>query len=168
MGVGPYPTKETIDSDMINAGKESITGAPGFSIARSSETFGMMRGLHLHMTMLGGMEVSETGDLANWIIPGQKVKGMGGAMDLVSCGSKVVVVMEHTSKGGKSKVLPKCSLPLTGKGVVTKLITELAVFSFGKNGMVLEEIAPDTTVEKVRASTLATYTVSPNLKKIQY
>ena len=167
VGVGPYPKKHQVDSDMINAGKETITAKTGYAICRSSETFGQMRGLHLHMTMLGGMEVSETGDLANWIIPGQKVKGMGGAMDLVSCGSKVVVTMEHTSKG-QSKVLPKCTLPLTGKGVVSKLVTEMAVFEFTPNWMVLMEIAPDVTLEKVKACTLGKYTVSPNLKKIEY
>ena len=167
VGVGPYPKKHEVDSDMINAGKESITAKLGYSIGRSSETFGQMRGLHLHMTMLGGMEVSETGDLANWIVPGQKVKGMGGAMDLVSCGSKVVVTMEHTSKGA-SKVLPKCTLPLTGKGVVSKLVTEMAVFEFVDRKMILTEIAPDVSLEQVKASTLANYTISPKLKKIEY
>ena len=125
VGMGPYPKEADVDCDLINAGKETVTAGAGHCFARSSETFGMMRGLHLHMTMLGGLQVDEKGNLANWIIPGQLVKGMGGAMDLVSSGSRVVVVMEHSSSGGVHKVLPDCTLPLTGKGVVSRLITDM-------------------------------------------
>jgi 3-oxoacid CoA-transferase len=125
VGMGPYPLKGQQDADIINAGKECITEAIGHSHNRSSDAFGMMRGLHLHMTMLGSLQVSESADIANWIIPGQKVKGMGGAMDLVSCGSRVVVVMEHVGPGGTPKFLPECTIPLTGKGCVSMLITDL-------------------------------------------
>lgn len=124
IGMGPYPKKGEQDADIINAGKEVITEAIGHSHNRSSDAFGMMRGIHLHMTMLGSMQVSETGDIANWIIPGQKVKGMGGAMDLVSCGSSVIVVMEHVGPGGSAKLMPECTIPLTGKGCVSKVITD--------------------------------------------
>lgn len=127
VGMGPYPLKGKQDADIINAGKECITEAMGHSHNRSSCAFGMMRGLHLHMTMLGSLQVSETGDIANWIIPGQKVKGMGGAMDLVSCGSRVVVVMEHVGPGGSAKLIPECTIPLTGKGCVSMLITDKVI-----------------------------------------
>jgi 3-oxoacid CoA-transferase len=125
VGMGPYPKKGHEDADLINAGKETITEALGHSHNRSSDAFGMMRGKHLHMTMLGSLQVSETGDIANWIIPGQKVKGMGGAMDLVTCGSRVVVVMEHVGPGGTAKFLPSCTIPLTGKGCISTLITDM-------------------------------------------
>jgi 3-oxoacid CoA-transferase len=125
VGMGPYPYKGKEDCDVINAGKEVITEAIGCSHNRSSDAFGMMRGQHLHKTMLGSLQVSETGDIANWIIPGQKVKGMGGAMDLVSCGSEVIVVMEHVGPGGSAKILPECTIPLTGKGVCSRVITDM-------------------------------------------
>ncbi len=127
VGMGPYPKEHEVDADLINAGKETITPKEGHSYTRSSETFGMIRGQHLHSTMLGGMQVSETGDLSNWLVPGAKIKGMGGAMDLVSSGAKVIITMEHFSQSGKPKVLKKNTLPLTGKGVVSRLITELVV-----------------------------------------
>lgn len=128
VGMGPYPFKGKQDPDIINAGKECITEATGACHNRSTCAFGMMRGLHLHKTMLGSLQVSETGDIANWIIPGQKVKGMGGAMDLVSCGSSVIVVMEHVGPGGTAKLLPECSIPLTGKGVASRLITDMVPY----------------------------------------
>lgn len=128
VGIGPYPLKGKQDADLINASKETITEAIGHSHNKSSDSFGMMRGLHLHLTMLGSMEVSETGDIANWIIPGQKVKGMGGAMDLVSCGTKVIVTMEHCGPGQSHKLVKKCTLPLTAPGCVSRLITELVTF----------------------------------------
>lgn len=125
VGMGPYPLKHQVDPDVINAAKETITEAIGHSHNRSTCAFGTMRGLHMHMTMLGSLQVSETGDIANWIIPGQKVKGMGGAMDLVSCGSRVIVVMEHVGPGGTPKILPECTIPLTGKGVASTVITDM-------------------------------------------
>eukprot|EP00826_Nyctotherus_ovalis_P052548 TRINITY_DN667_c0_g1_i9.p1 TRINITY_DN667_c0_g1~~TRINITY_DN667_c0_g1_i9.p1 ORF type:complete len:465 (-),score=106.20 TRINITY_DN667_c0_g1_i9:124-1518(-) len=167
VGMGPYPKQGQEDPDLINAGKETITEAIGHSHNRSSDAFGMMRGKHLHMTMLGSLQVSETGDIANWIIPGQKVKGMGGAMDLVACGSRVVVVMEHVGPGGTAKFLPKCTIPLTGKGCISTLITDLGVFEFKpKEGFVLTEIASDTTVEKIKKCTPAKFSVSSDLKKM--
>jgi 3-oxoacid CoA-transferase len=167
VGMGPYPKKGQEDPDLINAGKETITEAIGHSHNRSSDAFGMMRGKHLHMTMLGSLQVSETGDIANWIIPGQKVKGMGGAMDLVTCGSRVVVVMEHVGPGGVAKLLPKCTIPLTGKGCVSILITDMGVFEFNSGeGFTLTEIASDTTIEEIKKCTPAKFKVSPNLKKM--
>jgi len=167
VGMGPYPKKGHHDADLINAGKETITEAIGHSHNRSSDAFGMMRGKHLHMTMLGSLQVSETADVANWIIPGQKVKGMGGAMDLVTCGSRVVIVMEHLGPGGVAKFLPKCTIPLTGKGCVSKLITDVGVFEYKRDeGFVLTEIASDTTVEDIKKCTPAKFKVSPDLKKM--
>eukprot|EP00826_Nyctotherus_ovalis_P055733 TRINITY_DN742_c0_g3_i28.p1 TRINITY_DN742_c0_g3~~TRINITY_DN742_c0_g3_i28.p1 ORF type:complete len:469 (-),score=149.80 TRINITY_DN742_c0_g3_i28:92-1498(-) len=167
VGMGPYPKKGQEDADLINAGKETITEAIGHSHNRSSDAFGMMRGKHLHMTMLGSLQVSETGDIANWIIPGQKVKGMGGAMDLVTCGSRVVVVMEHVGPGGTAKFLPKCTIPLTGKGCISTLITDMGVFEYkDKEGFVLTEIASDATVEQIKKFTPAKFSVSPDLKKM--
>ena len=165
VGMGPYPEKGKQDPDIINAAKETITEAIGSSHNRSSDAFGMMRGLHLHMTMLGSLQVSETADIANWIIPGQKVKGMGGAMDLVSCGSRVVVVMEHVGPGGTPKFLPKCTIPLTGKGCVSVLITDYAVFEFTKDGPVLTEIANEVTLDELKKYTTANFKISPDLKK---
>jgi len=167
VGMGPYPFKGQEDPDIINAGKEVITEAIGHSHNRSSDAFGMMRGLHLHATMLGSLQVSETGDIANWIIPGQKVKGMGGAMDLVSCGSRVVVVMEHVGPNNTPKFMPKCTIPLTGKGVVSMLITDLGVFEFTPEGPVLTEISRDTTVEHIKKVTTAKFKVAENLKKME-
>jgi len=164
IGMGPYPLKGKEDADIINAGKETITEAIGHSHSRSSDAFGQMRGLHLHMTMLGSMQVSQTGDIANWIIPGKKVKGMGGAMDLASCGSKVVVVMEHLGPHNSAKFLDKCTIPLTGKGSVSMLITDMGVFEFNKGEATLTEIASDTTVEKIRKVTPAKFQVAKDLK----
>jgi len=166
VGVGPYPLESEVDCDLVNAGKETVSEAKGFSHNRSSDAFGIIRGGHLHMTMLGGLQVSENGDLANWIIPGAKVKGMGGAMDLVSCGSSVVVTMEHAS-GKNPKILKECTIPLTGKNIVTKLITEKAVFEIGQDGMVLTELGPGATVEEIKSLTSANYKVSPNLKNME-
>ena len=166
VGMGPYPLKGQQDADIINAGKEVITEAIGHSHNRSSDAFGMMRGVHLHATMLGSLQVSETGDIANWIIPGQKVKGMGGAMDLVSCGSRVVVVMEHVGPNNTAKFMPKCTIPLTGKGCVSMLITDMAVFEFTPEGAILTEIASDTTVEEIKKLTTANFKIAPKLKKM--
>lgn len=163
LGIGPYPTPAEIDPDLINAGKETVTAVPGAAFFDSAESFAMIRGNHIDLAILGGMEVSETGDLANWMIPGKMVKGMGGAMDLVNGAKKVVVVMEHVNKHGESKVKQICTLPLTGKNVVHCLITDLAVFEFTSSGMVLIELVDGNTLEEVREKTEASFTVSPPL-----
>lgn len=155
LGIGPYPTKAEIDPDLINAGKETVTAAKGASYFDNAESFAMIRGGHIDLAILGGMEVSESGDLANYMIPGKLVKGMGGAMDLVVGAKKVVVIMDHMNKHGDSKIKSQCELPLTGAGVVNTLITDLAVFKFEDGVMKLIELQPGTTLEQVEASTEA-------------
>ena len=151
LGIGPYPTENEVNPDLINAGKETVTAAKGASYFDNAESFAMIRGGHIDLAILGGMEVSETGDLANYMIPGKLVKGMGGAMDLVVGAQKVVVIMDHMNKHGDSKIKAQCELPLTGASVVNTLITDLAVFQFEAGVMKLVELQPDTTLEGVEA-----------------
>lgn len=163
LGIGPYPFPDEVDPDLINAGKETVTAVPGSSYFDSAESFAMIRGGHIDLAILGGMEVSEKGDLANWMIPGKMIKGMGGAMDLVNGAKRVVVIMEHVNKHGESKVKHECDLPLTGKNVVNRLITDLAVFDFNEEGMILIELQEGVTIKEVQEKTEASFTVSPKL-----
>lgn len=160
LGMGPFPYEDEVDPDLINAGKQTITELRRTSYFSSADSFAMIRGGHIDLSILGAMEVSEKGDLANWMIPGKMVKGMGGAMDLVAGVKRVVVVMDHTSKNGDPKLLHECSLPLTGQGVVDMVITNLGVFEIDETGMKLTELAPDVTVEDVKASTEADFEVA--------
>jgi 3-oxoacid CoA-transferase subunit B len=163
LGYGPFPFEGDEDPDVINAGKQTVTELPTTSYVDSAASFAMVRGGHINISILGALQVAENGDLANWMIPGKMVKGMGGAMDLVAGVPRVVVLMEHTA-GGKPKLLKRCTLPLTGKGVVSMVITELGVFEVHPNGLVLVDIAPDVTLAELREKTEAGFKVDPGLE----
>jgi len=167
LGVGPFPLAGEEDADLINAGKETVTEVPGTAYFSSADSFGMIRGGHIDLSILGAMEVDEEGNLANWMVPGKVVKGMGGAMDLVAAARRVIIAMEHTTRAGEPKLLPRCTLPLTGLKVVDTVITEMGFFRITPQGLVLEELAPGISIEQVRQATAANLKVSEDVKTWQ-
>ncbi len=167
LGMGPFPVEAEVDPDMINAGKQTVTMLKGASLFSSSDSFAMIRGGHVDLTVLGAMEVAENGDIANWKIPGKMVKGMGGAMDLVAATDNIIVAMMQTNPKGESKLLPKCTLPLTGKGCIKRVLTDLGFYEIKDGAFHLEEIAPGVTVDEIKTKTLGKLVISPDLKVIE-
>ncbi len=167
LGMGPFPTEAEVDPDLINAGKQTVTTLPGSSLFSSAESFAMIRGEHVDLTVLGAMEVSEHGDIANWKIPGKMVKGMGGAMDLVASAKNIIVAMQHTSRDGQSKLLTKCTLPITGLNCVKKVVTDLAVLDITPEGFLLRERAPGVSVEQIREATAGNLIIPDNVPEIK-
>ena len=165
LGMGPFPFEGEEDADLINAGKQTVTTLPSTSFFDSAESFGMVRGGHIQLSVLGALQVTDYGDLANWMIPGKMVKGMGGAMDLVAGVPRLVILMEHVNKSGEHKILKECTLPLTGKGVVNMIISDLCVFEVGRPGLMLMEIAPNVTIDEIQEKTGPEFKVCPELEK---
>jgi 3-oxoacid CoA-transferase subunit B len=168
LGIGPFPTEEEVDADLINAGKQTVTLTKGGSYFDSALSFGMIRAGKVDLTVLGAMEVAENGDIANWKVPGKMVKGMGGAMDLVASAKNIIVAMQHTDKAGNSKLLPRCTLPITGLRCVKKIVSDLGVFEITENGFLCTEYAPGVSIEEIKAKTAGRLTISDQVKEITF